>query len=234
MKKENLKGPTLKDIPREERPREKMIASGVSALSNSELLAVLLDSGSEQQSAVELASDILKSEYGGLQAFSSYEPEEFMKFNGIGPAKACRLVAAIELGRRVHCAVPKDKPDVSTPDAAAAIFMEEMRYLKKEFFRLALLNVKNELIMKADISIGDINSAKASPREIFPIALKKGADSIILVHNHPSGDPTPSAADIECTKQICDAGRLLNIRVCDHIIIGDGCYVSLHERGLMD
>ncbi|NCB41429.1 MAG: JAB domain-containing protein [Clostridia bacterium] len=227
----NYKGPMLKELPCDELPREKILSKGVVHLSNTELFAVLIASGTKDESALILAGRILSLEKGSLSKLTQYQPEELQKVKGIGVAKACQIVAAMELGRRIAVCPNEKRVKLDTPDQVAALFMEEMRYLKKEVFRVALMNVKNEVIMKEDISVGGLNSSGAHPREVFQNALKKGAYSVILVHNHPSGDPTPSSSDILTTHQLVDAGKILGIQVLDHIVIGDGKYISLKQQG---
>jgi len=222
----------IRELPSSERPREKIFSGGVSSLSNAELLAVLIGNGTGGCSAIDLSSRILSLE-PSIAELSEYQPEEFMKIPGIGSAKACCIVAAIELGRRIAATPRKSGVSLSNPEQAAALFMEEMRGLRKEKFRVAMLNSKNELIMKQDISVGGINASSAHPREVFADAVRKGANGIILAHNHPSGDPVPSPSDIAVTKQLCEAGDILGIRVLDHIIIGDGVYVSFKNKGLL-
>lgn len=224
--------PGIKELPASERPREKIISCGVSALSNAELLAVLLGNGTGGCSAIELAGRVLALEEN-ITGLAACQPEELMKISGIGCAKACSIVSAIELGRRISTTPLRSCISCSDPEKTAGLFMEEMRFLSKEEFRIAMLNSKNELIMKRDISIGGANSASAHPREVFSDAVRKGACGIILVHNHPSGDPTPSAADIATTRQLCEAGDILGIKVIDHIIIGDGRYISFKNKGLL-
>lgn len=225
------KTPSVKELPLSERPREKMLSRGVSYLSNAELIAVLLGKGGKNISVMDLSSKVLSLE-NNLKNLASYQPEEFMSIPGIGVAKACTLAAALELGRRMATTTQKNAL-ISTADDAATLFMEELRYSNKESFKVALLNIKNQLIMKDDISIGGLNSAAAHPREVFQNAVKKGAASIILFHNHPSGDPTPSADDISVTKQLVESGKILGIKVIDHIVIGDGTYKSFKALGLI-
>ena len=146
--------------------------------------------------------------------------------------KASVLIAAAELGRRMMTAPRNRRISASSPDEVAALFMEEMRYLKKEHFKVLLLNVKNEIITSEDVSIGSISSSDAHPREVFFSAVRRGAANVILVHNHPSGSPSPSEADILLTKRLDEAGKIMGIQVLDHIIIGDGEYVSLKSEGV--
>ena len=226
-------GLPVRDMPESERPREKMLAQGVRSLSNTELLAVLIASGTGSDSAVSLAAKVLASEKGSLAALSACQPEDHMKIPGIGTAKACVITAALELGRRAATMPAQPKAAIGTPREAAGLFMGEMRYLKKEVMEVALVNVKNELIMKERISVGGLNSAVTRPREVFAGAIRKGAYGVILAHNHPSGDPTPSGEDVSLTKQLAKAGEILGIAVIDHIVIGDGRYVSFADEKLL-
>lgn len=223
----------LKKLPAAERPREKLLANGVWSLSDSELLALLIGSGTQRESALTLASRVLALEPEGLGLLAAYTPEEFMKIPGIGEAKSCVLAAAIELGRRIASAPAAVNPVIDSPAAAAGLYMEEMRRLPKEIFRVLHLNAKSQLVMKEDISVGGISSSFSHPREVFAGAVKRGAYAVILMHNHPSGDPTPSEADISATRILCQAGEVLGIQVMDHILIGDGRYRSLKEDNLM-
>ncbi len=225
--------PLVREMPASERPREKMLAQGAAALSNTELLAVLIASGSGKDSAVSLAAKVLAAEEGSLAALSVSQPEDFMRIPGIGTAKACVLTAALELGRRAATMPASQKIAVASPQDAADLFMGQLRYLKKEVMEVALLNVKSELIMKERISTGGLNSAVTQPREVFANAIRKGACGVILAHNHPSGDPEPSGQDVTITKQLVKAGKILGISVVDHIVIGDGRYVSFADRKLL-
>jgi len=222
----------IKDLPLEERPREKLKQLGTEALSNSELLAVLLRTGSKSESALQLAARLL-SRSGGLRALPDLSLEEMEEIRGLGPAKAVMIKAALELGRRL-AATPRGEPDSMTnPGQVARLFMEELRYRKKEHFKVLLLNTKNHIISREEISIGSLNVSIVHPREIFNAPLRKSAASVILVHNHPSGDPSPSQEDLEVTRRLVEAGHILGIAVRDHIIIGDGCYFSFKEKGLI-
>ena len=224
---------SIKHMPKDERPREKMISRGASCLSNAELLAILIGSGTRAESSLSLAVSVMALGGGSIRGLSNIQPEELMSLKGIGNASACRIAAAVELGRRMASAPPRKKVRLSDASEAAALFMEEMRHLKQEKMRVAMINAKGELIAREDVSLGGIYSVCASPREIFAGAVRKGAYGVVIAHNHPSGDPDPSAADISVTRQIADAGRLLGIQLVDHIIIGDGRFVSLKEMGVI-
>lgn len=233
MKNTNDKGFFLKELPKNERPREKILSMGVSRLSNAELIAVLLASGTEKESALTLAGRVLSLGEGSLAKLVSFQPEELQRIHGIGIAKSCTLVAAMELGRRIAVSPAEERVRLDTPEKVADLFMEEMRHLKKEVFRVAHLNVKNELVMKEDVSVGGLHSAMAHPREVFQKAVSKGTNAVILVHNHPSGDPTPSGADRDTTDQLIEAGKILGIQVLDHIVIGDGRYISFKQEKIL-
>lgn len=222
----------IKELPAEERPREKLISRGAEALSNAELLAVLLGSGNREMSAVMLASSILASDPSGIRALNDCTPEELCRIPGIGEAKAATVIAAVELGRRILTAPGEQRINIKSPDDISSLFMERMRYLKKEYFKVLLLNVKNEIIAIDDVSIGSICSVEADPREVFGNPLRRGAANIILIHNHPSGCPDPSHSDVLLTRRMASAGEILGIEVLDHVIIGDGKYVSMKSRNL--
>ncbi|HHX86799.1 MAG TPA: DNA repair protein RadC [Firmicutes bacterium] len=230
MSRERL---TIKDLPQQERPREKLKLFGAEALSNVELLAVLLRTGTRQESAMELAARLL-SVSGGLRLLPDLSLEEMEQVKGVGLAKAVQIKAAFELGRRLATAPREELDRITNPRQAAELFMEELRYKKKEYFKLLLLNTKNQVISKEKISVGSLSSSIVHPREIFNVPIKKSAASIILVHNHPSGDPTPSQEDLEVTRRLVEAGQILGIVVQDHLIIGDGYYISFKEKGFIN
>ncbi|HOH89837.1 MAG TPA: DNA repair protein RadC [Bacillota bacterium] len=222
---------TIKNLPEEERPRERLARHGASVLSNAELLAILLRTGTREESAISLAHRILVQEQG-LRYLADSNVEQLSSINGIGKAKAAQIKAAIELGKRLAAFEPgADKP-LKCPQDVAGLLMEEMRYLKKEHMKLVLLNVKCNLISVEEISVGSLNASIVHPREVFNPAIRKSSASIIMVHNHPSGDPAPSSEDISITARIAEAGKLIGIELVDHIIIGDGKYVSMKEKGL--
>jgi DNA repair protein RadC len=223
----------IKELPVSERPRERMISEGEGALSNTELLAILIGSGTGKESAVTLASRVLKLDEDGLAYLSTVHAKELSAIRGIGPAKACSILAALELGKRVATLETKKKIRFMHPEDIAGLFMEDLRREKKEHFYILLLNAKQEMAGKELISIGNISGAIVDPRDVFRPAVKRGAAGIILVHNHPSGDPEPSKADISITKQMVEAGDVMQIKVLDHLIIGDGKFVSLRRRKLI-
>ncbi|MBO5994211.1 MAG: DNA repair protein RadC [Firmicutes bacterium] len=220
----------IKNLPPEERPIEKLLADGKESLSNSELLAVILGSGFGDTSAIELAEHILCLK-DGMRGLAELSPDDLMKIPGIGPRKAASVISALELGRRVSTAPRGKRHRVRSPGNMAEFFMEDMRYLKKEFFKVLLLNVKLEVIGMETVSVGELAGAPVHPRESFEPAIRKGAAAVCFVHNHPSGDPHPSKDDLEITRRLTECGDILGIRVLDHIIIGDGVYTSLKEEG---
>jgi len=222
----------IRDLPLEERPREKLRTLGAGALSNAELLAILLRSGSRNESAVQMATRIL-ARVGTLRNLPDLSLEELQENKGIGPDKAVTIKAALELGSRMATTPRQVAESIVTPGQAADLFMEELRYKKKEYFKILLLNTKNHVISREEISVGSLSASIVHPREIFNIPLRKSAASIILFHNHPSGDPTPSQQDLEVTRRLVDAGNILGVTVRDHIIIGDGCFFSFREKGLL-
>lgn len=222
----------IRDLPVEERPREKLETLGAEALSNAELIAILIRTGSDRESALQLAVRLL-SRSGGLRELPGLSLEDMQEIRGVGPAKAVQLKAALELGRRLATLPPEHAESITSPQRAAALFMEELRYKKKEHFMILLLNTKNHVLSREEISVGSLNASIVHPREIFKIPLRKSAASIILVHNHPSGDPSPSQEDLEVTRRLVEAGRILGVAVRDHLVIGDGCYFSFKEKGLL-
>jgi DNA repair protein RadC len=226
---------TIKDLPEEERPRERLIKFGAQALSNAELIALLIRTGNRSESALVVAQKLLKGDGSrtGLSFIAESSIEELSQIKGIGPAKSVQIKAAIELGRRIYSFKKQETTTISTPYDVNNLLMEEVRFLEKEYFKTVLLNVKNQVISVEDISVGSLNSSIVHPREVFKPAIKRSSASIILVHNHPSGDPTPSKEDIEVTRRLYKAGEILGIQVLDHVIIGDCRFISLKEKGVI-
>jgi len=222
----------IRDLPLEERPREKLKTLGPGALTNAELLAILIRTGNKNESAVQLATRIL-TRGGGLRNLPDLSLEDLQENRGIGPDKAVTIKAALELGCRLATAPREASGSITNPRQAADLFMEELRYKKKEYFKILLLNTKNHIISREEISVGSLSASIVHPREIFNIPLRKSASSVILFHNHPSGDPSPSQEDLEVTRRLVEAGTILGIAVRDHIIIGDGCFFSFREKGLL-
>lgn len=224
---------TIKDLPLSERPREKLISYGVEALSNAELLALIIKTGNVEETAVEVAQKILSRDNRGIAYLADVSLEELMEVKGIGEGKASQILAAIEIGKRLNRIGPQDKIKISSPMVLVNLLMDEMRYLCKEHFKIAILDTKNQILAIENISIGTLNASIVHPRDVFKIAIKRNANSLILIHNHPSGDPNPSNEDISITNRLVDAGNLIGIKVLDHIIIGDNKYISFKEKNLV-
>ncbi|MCX7781065.1 MAG: DNA repair protein RadC [Negativicutes bacterium] len=223
---------TIKDLPAGERPREKLLTKGAFAVSDAELLAILLRTGARQENVTRIAERLLV-EFGGLVGLAALLPQELERIHGIGPAKAVTLTAAMEIAKRLSSHTPAERPVIRSPGDAAAFLMPRLRYESREHFMALLLSTKNHVLAVPVISIGSLNASVVHPRELFREAINHSAASVILVHNHPSGDPTPSQEDILLTRRLIDAGQLLDIAVLDHVIIGDGKYVSLKEKGII-
>jgi DNA repair protein RadC len=222
----------LRDVPHDERPRERMQQFGAQALSNAELLAILLRTGTFAESAVRLAQKIL-IEAGSLRNLVDMSKDQLMTIKGIGPAKALQIQASIELGRRLARTSMSDTITIRSPQDVSTYLMEDLRYLQKEHFVCLFLNTKNHVIGQETLSMGSLNASIVHPREVFRAAIKRSSASIICVHNHPSGDPTPSPEDIQMTARLVEAGQIIGIEVLDHIILGDQNFVSLKEKGFM-
>lgn len=229
----NERNYTIKDLPLSERPREKLYSQGVEALSNAELIAILIRTGSKEDSAIELARKLIQLDDRGIAFLADVTLQELTEIKGIGDSKACQILAAIELGKRVNRRGPFDKIKVTSPEILAELLMQEMRYLSKEHFKIAILDTKNQILTIENISVGTLNASIVHPRDVFKVAIKKNANSIILIHNHPSGDTTPSNEDINITNRLIDAGNLIGIKVLDHIIIGDNKYLSFKEKSII-
>lgn len=213
------------------RPRERLASRGEQYLTDAELLAILLGSGTPDLSALDLALELL-TKNGGLRFLNEMSFQELQGIKGIGMAKAARLKAAVELGKRLSQTGGYKFP-IRTPEDVKRLVMEEMRFLDREHFRCLYLDRKNRLLAMETVAIGGLSSSMVHPREVFKPAIKRSAASVILVHNHPSGDPSPSQEDIETTKRMVEAGMILGIEVLDHIIIGDGTQVSLKAQKII-
>ncbi|WP_340025357.1 DNA repair protein RadC [Paenibacillus sp. FSL K6-1096] len=222
----------LRDLPHEERPRERMMHYGAESLSQTELLAILLRTGAQSESAIHIAQRLLNIA-GGLRGLADLSIEELTTIKGIGPAKAVQLKAGIELGRRMANSRLTEAVVIRSPQDAAEILTEQLRYLQKEHFICLFLNTKNHVIAQETLSMGSLNASIVHPREVFRAAMKCSSAAIICAHNHPSGDPTPSPEDISLTTRLVQAGEIVGIDVLDHLVIGDGSYVSLKQKGYM-
>jgi len=213
-----------------EMPRERLLACGSAALRTDELLAIVLQSGSRQASVLEVSRLVLE-EAGGLYGLLDTTVQELMQIRGIGQAKALQIAACIELGRRIVQKPSDHRQQIRSADDAAEYVMDRMRHLKKEHFYILYLDTKHRLIGEEVVSVGSLDASIVHPREIFKSAVKRSASAILCLHNHPSGDPTPSPEDLAVTKRLCEAGKLLGIDVLDHIVVGDGRYTSLRSDG---
>lgn len=221
----------IRDLPEGERPRERLIAYGASALSNAELLAILLRVGGRGESVVRLGEKVL-AHFNGLPGIGRATIQELTAVKGIGPAKAVEMKAALELGRRLLAAAPEERPQVKSPADAANLLMSEMALLEQEHLRVILLDTRNRVLATPTVYVGSLNTSVVRVGELFKAAIRSNAAALIVVHNHPSGDPTPSPEDVRVTRELVAAGKLLSIDVLDHVIIGRNRYVSLKERDL--
>ena len=221
----------IRDLPQGERPRERLEHYGAQALSNAELLAIILRTGVQGESVLHLASRLL-ARYGGLLGLARANFSELCAERGLGPAKATQLIAALELGRRLLIASPEERPVVRSPADAASLLMMEMSLLQQEHLRLLLLDTKNRVLGMPTVYIGSLNMSVLRVGEVFREAIRQNCAAVIVAHNHPSGDPTPSPEDVAVTERIVNAGKLLDVEVLDHLVIGQQRYVSMKERGL--
>lgn len=226
---------TMKELSEDERPYEKCLNYGAGALSDAELLAVLLRNGTKGMNSLEMARTILHSSEPdeGILNIHQLTLEKLRTIKGIGMVKAIQILCLSELTKRLAKASAKEGLIFSLPSTIAEYYMEDMRHQKQEELKLLMLNTKSKLVGESNISKGTVNESMISPRELFIEALEKNAVSIILLHNHPSGDPTPSKSDILATKRVKEAGELIGIQLLDHIIIGNNCYVSFAEEKLL-
>lgn len=218
--------------PESDRPRERLYWNGPTALADAELLALQLGSGRRGKNAVEVAREMLAA-YGSLAEVAGRELTELARMPGVGRAKAARLVSAFELTRRLRSRIPGARILLSSPAEVYAAFGPLMEDLSREVFRVALLDAQNGLLRDLVVSEGTLSASLVHPREVFKPAILESAASVILLHNHPSGDPTPSREDIRLTRQLAECARLLDLRVHDHVVIGRGRFVSLAERGII-
>jgi DNA repair protein RadC len=221
----------ITDLEATDRPRERLRQQGPRALSNPELLAILLRVGIPGENAVQLGQRLL-SEFKGLRGLQRVPFDELCAQRGIGEAKAAQIKAAIELGRRLREEAPEDRVTINSPADVAGLVAYEMSALEQEHLRVLLLNTRNHVLDEVDIYHGSVNSSQIHIGEVFKAAIRRNATALIVVHNHPSGDPTPSPDDVAVTRAMVQAGKLLGIEVLDHVVIGAGRWVSLKERGL--
>ena len=221
---------TIKELPQSERPYEKLELYGEKSLSNAELLAIIIKSGTKEETAVGLAQKVLKlntQKEDNLRFLMNLTLEEITKIKGIGKVKAIQLKAICELAKRINAVSSYKEKQILCPKDIAEILMEKMQFEKQEILKVAILNNKNKLIRIKDIAIGGGNFVSTTIKSILNEAVKIEANKIILIHNHPTGDPTPSKQDIEFTKNVKKASEILGIQLLDHVVIGEGRYVSI-------
>ena len=224
--------PTIRELPQGERPRERLKEYGAKHLSNTELVAILLRTGLQGENVLSLSSKVLM-QFGGLAGLGRSTIGELCAVRGLSEAKACQILAALELGRRSVSQSPEERVAINSPQDVANLLMGEMSLLEQEHLRVLLLNTKNEVMKIQEIYVGNVNSSVVRPAEVIRPAVRENAPSIIVVHNHPSGDPTPSQEDVSITKDLVAAGKLLGVELLDHVVIGSqNRFVSLNEKGL--
>ena len=218
----------------EDRPYEKCERFGAENLTDAELLAVLLRTGTRGENSLQVAHRPIQSDLSGRGVLNIHRWtfEQLTRVRGIGRVKAIQILCLSELAKRMARSAAVESLDFSQPDTIAKYYMEDMRHREKEILKLLLLNTRTRLIGEINVSTGTVDTALVSPRELFMEALQRNAVCIILLHNHPSGDPTPSLADVQITRRIYEAGALIGIELLDHIIIGDNCFVSMKEKGV--
>ena len=221
----------ITDLAESDRPRERLARLGPQALNSAELLAILIRVGVKGENAVQVGQRLLQT-FGGIRGLHKATYEEVKSQRGLGEAKASTIKAAIELGRRLSLEAPEERPVIHSPADAAALVMYEMSALEQEHLRVMLLDTRNQVIDIVELYHGSLNISMIRVGEVFKPAVRRNIASIIVVHNHPSGDPTPSPDDVAVTRAIIEAGKLLDIEVLDHLVIGQGKFVSLKERGL--
>lgn len=223
----------IKDLDDLQKPIEKMLVFGKEVLSDRELLAILLGSGSKTKSCIDLAGELL-AKIGSYDDLMKSSLEELSSVKGIGKVKSARIVAGLELGRRISTRGAVKRVKIDSPESVASLFMETFKYETEEHFLTLLLDTKNQIIGIIKVSRGDLNKTIVTTREVFKQAVKRSANSMILVHNHPSGDPKPSREDIMITKRIIEGGKILSIDILDHIIIGYDRYFSMKSENIID
>ncbi|WP_445475722.1 RadC family protein [Methanococcoides methylutens] len=222
----------IHDMPEEERPRERLLKHGPGSLSNAELLSIILRTGSKDENVLNMCTRIL-SEYN-LKQLSQANISQLTKMRGIGPAKATQIAAVFELARKLEIFIDDPKRKIRSAGDVYSLLYPKHRELKKEILTALYLDTKNQILREEVISVGSLNANIVHPREVFKSALMESSASVILTHNHPSGDPSPSREDIAVTEKLVEGGKILGINVLDHVIIGDGRYVSLKEEGFIN
>ncbi len=222
----------MRELPPEERPRERLDRLGPEALRDAELLAVLFRTGTREHGAVALAEQVLRH-FGDLRRVAQASIDELCQVRGLGKVKAIEIKAALELGKRLAAHSHRGRPKISSAADVASLLMVRFKDCETEQFKSLLLNTKNEVCRVVDVSDGGLDATLALPRDVFRMAVREGATGVIVCHNHPSGDPEPSKDDIHLTDRLAHAAEVLGLRLLDHVIFGDGRYVSLKERKLL-
>lgn len=224
----------VRDLPMDERPREKLVKYGPSYLSNAELLAILLRTGTREMSVLHVAEEVLSHFEGqGLSGLVHMSPDEIAQVNGVGPAKAATILAAVELGRRLAVQAAENISTIGGPEDAAHYAMPRYRHELQEHFALMTLDTKNHVTGFFDLTTGTLSASLVHPREVYRKAIQQSAASIIVFHNHPSGDPSPSREDIAVTERLVKSGKVLGIDLLDHIILGKENFLSMKEEGMV-
>ncbi|MBI4928658.1 MAG: DNA repair protein RadC [Anaerolineae bacterium] len=231
MVRESKPAYRITDIEETDRPRERLAELGAQSLSNAELIAILLRVGVPGENAVQVGQRLL-NDLGGLYGLHRASFNEICSQYGVGMAKAAQIKAAIELGRRLAIQEPEERAAIHHPGDAAELVRYEMSALNQEHLRTILLDTRNRVITIEKVYVGSLNSSTVRVGELFKAAIQRSAASLIMVHNHPSGDPTPSPEDVALTRSVVQAGKLMDIEVLDHLVIGHNRYISLKERGL--
>lgn len=222
---------TVKEMPEEERPRERLAHAGPQALSTSELLAIILRTGVKGENVVAMASRLLAT-HGGLAGLSRVDLAQLGQVHGLGPAKAAQLLAALELGRRLMAEAPEERFQIRAPQDAANILIPLIGHQEQEHFVVLYLDTRNRVTDREILYKGSLNTSLVRIAEVFRGAIRRNCAAIIVAHNHPSGDPSPSPEDIALTRRLVEAGKLVEVDVLDHVVIGQNRHVSLRERGL--
>ena len=223
---------TVRDLPKPERPRERLQKLGPEALSSQELLALVIGRGIPKKSVMTIAQELM-ARFGNVKAISQATLEELSRIKGIGPAKAAQIKACFELAKRENLEIDEESFDIKNPEAVFKLISSSIKDKAKEHFKLILLNSRNKKIGFSTISIGTLTTSLVHPREVFKDAITHSAASVILCHNHPSGDPEPSEDDLKITRKLAESGKILGVEVMDHIIIGKTNFFSFREKGLI-
>lgn len=221
----------VREMPSQDRPRERLAQVGAEVLRDAELLAILFRTGTRQEGAVALAERVIRH-FGDLRRLGQASLDELCEVHGVGPVKAIEIKAALELGRRAMAYARPARRKIKTSEDVAELLMPRFLACETEHFKALLLNTKNEVLKVVDVSAGSIDFTSAAPLDVFRQAVRESAPNVIVAHNHPSGDPEPSRADIDLTKRLVEAGRILGVNLLDHVIFGDKRHVSLKDRGL--